>query len=169
MRRTWVLLSVALAFLAVMIALELVASSSQPPDAVRMAAQDYAQYLNSPAQTSGGEQASSAQQGGASVRRISRAARPHAFTAAMGKASFADSVYYGTTYSLEELASRRLAGSTLSGSRPIPYPPTELWCVQLSNGQIIFVGQYIDLYNADWIMHEPVDASDSAQKVGCNL
>ena len=163
MRRLWVLLAVTLAFISVIVALELVASNSQPPGDVRSAAQQYVQYVNA------SQPASVSQQGSASVQGIVRAARRQAFTPAMSKASFADSAYYRTTYGRQDLASGRLAVSTLSGPRPIPYPPKELWCVQLSDGQIIFVAQHRDLYNADWILHEPVDGTESAQKVGCNL
>jgi hypothetical protein len=55
--------------------------------------------------------------------------------------------------------------STRMSLRPLPYPPTEVWCVllRLGNGEsgssnvasrVVFVVLHQDLYNAAWVVHE---------------
>ncbi len=44
-------------------------------------------------------------------------------------------------------------------SRPIPYPPTEVWCVLLKLAAedtyfVVFANLHMDMYNAQWIIHE---------------
>ncbi len=43
--------------------------------------------------------------------------------------------------------------------RPIPYPPTEVWCVLLKLAStdtyfVVFANLHQDMYNAQWIIHE---------------
>ena len=104
--------------------------------------------------------------------RIVRAGQPSNFIAEMSKATYADSVYYGTTYSLEGLP---VDGSLPVGhpsNRPAPFPPLNLWCVYLgASGRpaaaIAFIGEHHDIYNADYILHEAVDAQAVLASVGC--
>lgn len=92
----------------------------------------------------------------------SPATRPAEFSAQMSGATYGDSVYYQTDFH------RRSIG----GPRPLPYPPDEVWCVTLAATRggttTVFVARHVDLYNADWIIHEP--AGNPAQvmaQIGC--
>jgi hypothetical protein len=103
--------------------------------------------------------------------RIVTAAQPAGFVSEMSKASYADSVYYGSTYSLRSAAEGALS-PRVSGTRPGPFPPLNLWCVYLGpSGKpattVVFIGEHHDIYNADYILHEAVDADAALAKVGC--
>jgi hypothetical protein len=64
------------------------------------------------------------------------------------------------------------------GARTLPFPPEEVWCALLHDMQgdhIVFVVLHSDLYNAQWLVHEPkVKWPDVALKaqlsaIGCDL
>ncbi len=65
-------------------------------------------------------------------------------------------------------------------SRPIPYPPTEVWCVLLKLAAedtyfVVFANLHMDMYNAQWIIHEgeksPFSQAflDHVASLGCDL
>jgi hypothetical protein len=70
-------------------------------------------------------------------------------------------------------------GEGASGSRAVPFPPSDVWCVLLEaeggNGRVIYLARHEDMYNAEWIIHEsagsPGDAALAARlaAVGCDL
>lgn len=50
-------------------------------------------------------------------------------------------------------------GGGFRTSRPIPYPPAEVWCVLLKLTSedtyfVVFANLHMDMYNAQWIIHE---------------
>lgn len=100
------------------------------------------------------------------IKEIVRATHPWALTAEMSQASVGNSPFYRTTYNPETAESHNL--DTL---RALPYPPEEVWCAVLGQRDepvmIVLVAQHQDLYNADWIVHEP--ANNSVQSVGCRI
>jgi len=65
------------------------------------------------------------------------------------------------------------------GGRPLPYPPVELWCVQLQHADgkqaVVFVAQHEDMFIAEWVMHVGETAPfspefvDFVKQVGCAL
>jgi hypothetical protein len=72
------------------------------------------------------------------------------------------------------------AGIEAGGLSPLPFPPTDVWCVLLKGGgppagQVVFVTLHKDLYNADWIVHQGVDDASSVEAqhllttLGCTL
>jgi hypothetical protein len=79
----------------------------------------------------------------------------------------------------------RIAGAGMDGRMPLPFPPTEVWCVLLDvqplteeaapEHAIIFVAQHRDIYNADWLVHEGETAPfspalvESLSRIGCDL
>jgi hypothetical protein len=104
------------------------------------------------------------------VAAAEEAARPWEFQRAMSGRSFGGSTYYQV--------SMPYTGN--NGGRPLPMPPVAVWCVRLKAGseasgpaaRFVFVAKHQDLYNADWITHEP--PSDPAQppaeilaQIGC--
>lgn len=123
------------------------------------------------------------------LHRAIRATQPWEFDASASSATWSDSPYYRTTHNRR----RSPVADTLSpegsptsesgrqwaaGERPLPYPPSELWCVSLSREDqtepsIVYLARHQDLYNADWILHEARgDARQVAEdlaRVGCNL
>jgi hypothetical protein len=114
--------------------------------------------------------------GTATVQRTVRATKPGNLGSDAGYPTFGDSVYYQTEDGP--------AGNEKGGAMPLPYPPKELWCVLLKQQNratgrtsypIVFVGLHMDMYSADWIVHEgPGDPStpgvlDSLSQLGCEL
>jgi len=102
------------------------------------------------------------------------AARPWEFQRAMSGRSFGGSAYYRVS----------VPYSGGSRDRPLPMPPTAVWCVHLKQtgepgnaaaaDRFVFVARHADLYNADWITHEP--PGDLAQppaeiltQIGCRF
>ena len=154
-------LAMALAAAVIVAALVIVVAADggpAAPEAVQAMADDYARYLSF----------SSPQP--VSVQRIVRAARPELFVQEISKATYSDSVYYRTAYSLKQLAETGRPGpATIYGVRPVPYPPKELWCVQLSDGGVVLIGQHHDMYNADWVLHGAADMNAMVERVGCQL
>ena len=60
------------------------------------------------------------------------------------------------------------------GGMPIPYPPTDLWCVQLSSPEpaapkVVLAALHQDIYNAEWIVHEVTDPATVLPAVGCRF
>lgn len=86
---------------------------------------------------------------------ISRAAHPERFTRAMSARSLGDSPFFETDAPFRTSAPRG------SGLKPLPYPPEDVWCVRLWRANpdavphYVFVAKHNDLYNADWVLHEP--------------
>jgi len=71
-------------------------------------------------------------------------------------------------------------GGGFRTSRPIPYPPTEVWCVLLKLASedtyfVVFANLHQDMYNAQWIIHEGEKAPfsqaflDRVASFGCDL
>jgi hypothetical protein len=99
------------------------------------------------------------------------ASRPWAFRREMSAHSYGTSTYY--------LVDTRY--SDINGSKPLPYPPVEAWCVHLrdvgSSGgvgsldRLVFIAKREDLYNADWIVHVPIGQASQQEEmlsiVGC--
>jgi hypothetical protein len=113
--------------------------------------------------------------GTAKVQAVARARRPWRFEPSMSGQAFGDSVYFQTEEDSSALA-------------PLPYPPDRLWCVLLSaegaaSGKpgggdrygVAFVALHIDLYNADWIVHQgrgnvtDPEFLEGLSAIGCDL
>lgn len=120
------------------------------------------------------------------VERVARAALPSHFTTDSSGASYGASNIYRTTHDYREPIAVNLPNSPiitpslqyLGAGRPISFPPVDLWCVLLKHDnqqQVIFVALHQDLYNADWLVHEPPAdistraLSDRLVALGCNL
>jgi len=107
----------------------------------------------------------------APIQQMVEATRPGNFTPEMSKATFGSGPYYRTTFSDRPIGDQ--------GSRAIPYPPVEVWCVLLRQSdstlpRVVFYAQHQDMYNADWIVHEPAaetlpELQASLAAVGCKL
>ena len=108
--------------------------------------------------------------GGAAEMRIASAelaARPWEFSREMSVRTFGGSTYYQVD----------VAYGGRNGLKPLPYPPEEAWCVRLDGsadvaGRWVLVARYEDLYNADWIVHEPAGDTPGQQaailaQIGC--
>lgn len=148
-----------------------------PPDKVVTAVYGYLRY-----------QESSSQQAGA-VQQIVHAARPWNLTPQMSRATFGSSVVYQTTtnydvpgrFGLRATATPwpREFSSRRGGLRPLPFPPVDVWCVLLrqagdASPGVVFVAEHHDIYNADWILHEPnaesrPELNAILSSVGCDL
>lgn len=110
--------------------------------------------------------------GGVQVQAAVRAGHARRFDAAMSGRVFGNSVHYqadfGPTWTERD--------SLL----PLPYPPREVWCVQLNDGsaqawpavRVVFPALHMDMYNADWLVHEAAPNQDLGQAldtIGCEL
>lgn len=96
-----------------------------------------------------------------------RATAPTVFDVSTSSVTYGRGVYYRTdaTYIRETPTPGVFGLSPRMSRRPVPYPPTEIWCAVLDPGQggsgpshgasrVIFVARHQDLYNAAWIVHE---------------
>jgi hypothetical protein len=96
-----------------------------------------------------------------------QATAPSVFDVSTSSATYGRGVYYRTdaTYIRETPTPGVFGLSPRMSRRPVPYPPTEVWCAVLDPGQggsgpshvasrVIFVALHQDLYNAAWIVHE---------------
>lgn len=121
------------------------------------------------------------------ITQYTQARLPQNFQASMSRASFGESVYYRTTnryYRADESSWAGLGRPTKTPSNyltydhrptmPIPYPPNDLWCVQLNSPnpavpKAILVALHQDIYNAEWIVHEMTDPDTVLAVVGCQF
>ena len=114
-----------------------------------------------------------------------RAACPQTLDASMSAATFGSGVYYRTTFScagaptpapasVQTVQLELDAGDRL---RPLPYPPREVWCIWLEPPEgtrrpVVLVARHQDLYNAEWVVHEPLSETDGASALllalGCD-
>ena len=99
-----------------------------------------------------------------------RASQPWNFTPEMSQAAFSDGSIFMTTFAPNQ--------TTPVGIQPLPFPPEQVWCVQLREGaqsQMVFVALHSDIYNADWVVHIPAGVWGSSQlqatldSLGCKL
>ncbi len=102
---------------------------------------------------------------GVVVKQYVQASLPQNFRAAMSKASYGDTPYYATTHR---------TNPAYPGQMPLPYPPNDLWCVQLRSPdpaapQVVVIALHQDIYNADWVMHEVTDPKTVLAAVGCKF
>jgi len=154
--RMLVITLIAVVIVAVLVIVVLADGRPASPEAVLAMAENYARYL------------SFASPQTVTVQRIVRAAHAERFQQAMSKATYGDSVVYHHTYGLKQMAETGRPGLVPTyGGRPVPFPPTELWCVLLSDGSVVVVGQHLDMHNADWILHEVKDTN--MRPVGCDM
>lgn len=119
------------------------------------------------------------------------ASMPQNFRAEMGGETFGNSLYYQMAHSylqpepstvtpsptatvLGALSPFSMTiGAYLSG-RSLPYPPTDLWCVQLHSPdpaapQVVLAALHQDIYNAEWVVHEVTDPETVLATVGCKF
>ena len=67
-----------------------------------------------------------------------------------------------------------MTGIWYGGGKPMPYPPNDLWCAQLSSPdpaapKVVVAGLHQDIYNAEWIVHEVTDPETVLSSVGCEF
>jgi hypothetical protein len=114
-----------------------------------------------------------------------RAGRPWNLQPEMSAATFGSSARYRVIRDAAGLSRPVVLPSTgtpaselyQSDSRmPLPYPPEDVWCVQLAQAAttrpaVVFVAYHQDLYNGAWVVHEPVTATlaESLVWLGCDL
>ncbi len=118
------------------------------------------------------------------------ASMPQNFRAEMSRDSFGNAYYYQTTQhfaqAVQPTATRpatatpfgavspySVSTAYLSG-RPLPYPPTDLWCVQLNSPDpsaphVVLAALHQDMYNAEWVVHEVNDPEAVLAAVGCKF
>lgn len=128
---------------------------------------------------------------------------PHHLRADMSKTSFGNSTYYQTGQRYDDqrytepvatpvwtLMTKTLTETLLeplptrpttkpehvgyAAGRPVPYPPNDLWCVQLTGAdsaapKVILVALHQDIFNAEWIVHEVTDPETVLATVGCQF
>ncbi len=99
------------------------------------------------------------------VGEYTQARLPQDFQADMSKLSFGDTPYYQTT---------QRTNPSYPGQKPLPYPPSDLWCVKLISADpaappAIIVGLHQDIYNASWVVHEMTDPATVLAAVGCKF
>lgn len=99
------------------------------------------------------------------VEFISHALHPERFTRALSVASYSDNTTFDTTAGFRQPITRTTSG------KPLPFPPDDLWCVRLWRNKpevvphYIFVARHNDLYNAEWVLHEPSSDPKEARAI----
>jgi len=114
--------------------------------------------------------------GTTSVVAIERARKPEHLTKDSHYPVFGSTIYYQTDSAPSD--------STPASTMPLPYPPKEVWCILLKEEDkpigapsyaIVLAALHMDMYNADWMIHEgPRDLSTpglvgSLKEIGCGL
>lgn len=84
------------------------------------------------------------------IEQTARAQNTAAFSENLNFTTYGDSVHYPTDIDL--------GTDGLAASKPLPYPPQEVWCALLKTDsdpqyQLVFANLHQDLHNADWIVH----------------
>ena len=110
------------------------------------------------------------------VAYTARARRPHLFDAHVGRTTWGGGRHFQTDHSYSP--------SEAYGTSALPFPPERVWCVlvrrghlqrESSKGQVIFVALHLDLYYAEWIVHEGESEPfsqvflNSLSQIGCDL
>jgi hypothetical protein len=106
------------------------------------------------------------------VQSVARAHKPWRFTEEMTSGAFGDSVHFQTIQYSGNLGALR-------------FPPDEVWCVLLERegitveeappSVVVFLALHMDMYVADWIVHEAVGSPSSPElgrilsTIGCDL
>jgi hypothetical protein len=121
------------------------------------------------------------------IKQYAQARMPQNFRPDMSKVSFGNSTYYRTDRRYDKQADTQGWSLTMTATTvptltrmdyrptmPLPYPPNELWCVQLSSSdpaapKVVVVGLHQDIYNAEWIVHEVTDPETVLAAVGCKF
>jgi hypothetical protein len=114
-----------------------------------------------------------------SIRQERQATRPWLFKPEQSSASYSHSVYYRTTHNYGGTGIKQISLSPSppaspgiyrgsDGLRALPYPPEEIWCVLLEpreeEAQVVLVALHMDLYKADWVVHELPPAWSAAER-----
>jgi hypothetical protein len=123
------------------------------------------------------------------IEQYVEARLPQNFGPDMSQRSFSDAAYYAVdqSYRSSPVTLTRPSSITLtsistmtqmesggSGGTPLPYPPNDLWCAQLSSSdsaapQVVLAGLHQDIYNAEWVVHEVTDPATVLRSVGCQF
>jgi len=124
------------------------------------------------------------------IQQVVQARLPQNFRAAMSKLSFGNAAYYATDRRYDQSADHltdvgvwpaTITATIVStqttgygGSMPVPYPPNDLWCAQLSSPdlaapKVVVAGLHQDIYNAEWIVHEVTDPDTVLSMIGCQF
>jgi len=121
------------------------------------------------------------------ITQYVQARMPQNFRPDMSRTSFGNATYYRTgqrydhqsdtsswpfTVTATTVPTRTLMG--YGGGKPLPYPPNDLWCAQLSNSdpgapKVVLAGLHQDIYNAEWIVHEVTDSQTVLGSIGCKF
>lgn len=125
------------------------------------------------------------------IKQYVQARLPQNFRPDMSETSFGNSIYYVTNQRYDQrynektdvgvwpLTATATTVPTITRwydgpSKPMPYPPNDLWCAQLSSPdpaapKVVVAGLHQDIYNAEWIVHEVTDPETVLSKVGCEF
>jgi hypothetical protein len=121
------------------------------------------------------------------IKQYVQARLPQNFRPDMSEKSFGNATYYQTGQRYDQQPDASIWPFTVTattvptltrmgygGGKPLPYPPNDLWCAQLSSTdsgtpKVVLAGLHQDIYNAEWIVHEVVDPETALSKVSCEF
>ena len=125
------------------------------------------------------------------IKQVVQARLPQSFRSDMSKLSFGDATYYTTdrhyrpyptvdalssyfTTTRATTADAKLFPIGSGGGRPLPYPPNDVWCAQLSSPDptaptVVVAALHQDIFNAEWIVHEVSDPETVLAAIGCQF
>jgi hypothetical protein len=121
------------------------------------------------------------------IKQYTKARMPQNFRPDMSEKSFGNATYYQTGHRYDQQSDASIWPFTVTattvptltqmsygGGKPLPYPPNDLWCAQLSSSdpgvpQVVLAGLHQDIYNAEWIVHEVTDSQTVLASIGCKF
>jgi hypothetical protein len=116
------------------------------------------------------------------IEEYVEASMPRNYQREMNKVPFAGGRSYSTTHWPIQKQYTTTWGKVVTYSapyyawstRPLPYPPEELWCVRLKSAdptvpRVVVIAFHKDIYTASWVPHEPNDVDAVLAAVGCKF
>jgi hypothetical protein len=119
-------------------------------------------------------------------KTLTRSRFPNRFSDSMSVTNYSEGWYYQTAHALLNVVATPTPAPISTaiiaeigvegGKRALIYPPTEAWCVTITqtdneDRRYLLLAQHQDLYNAEWVVHElTTDKDRLAQilaEIGC--
>ena len=116
------------------------------------------------------------------IEQYVEASLPQHFQRDMGKAWSHRPAFYtmtlpsalGQPISVTRAAIDSPLPSYAGGTKPLPFPPEDLWCVRVKSAdptipKVVLFAFHKDMYTASWVPHEPTDVEAVLTAVGCRF
>ena len=116
------------------------------------------------------------------IEEYVEASMPRNYQREMNKVPFAGLRHYSTSHWPIQQQYTTTWGEVMTytatyfawDTRPLPYPPEDVWCVRLKSAdptvpRVLLIAFHKDIYTASWVPHEPNDVDAVLAAVGCRF